>query len=67
LFLKSKNKPIWMPKTMSDATKAVKKVSSVWLAPPWAEPAPSADVVVVAGASLLVVGDDSAVEDILKY
>jgi hypothetical protein len=41
LFRRSKKKPIWMPKTTSEAAKAVTKATRLMPVDPWAEPGPS--------------------------
>ena len=57
LFRKSKKKPIWMPKTTSEAARAVTKATRLIPVESWALPAPSAAEVVASVAARTGDGD----------
>lgn len=56
LFRRSKKKPIWTPKMISEVDRAVRKATMLMPADVWAEPLPesSVDVVVAAAAAVVV-------------
>lgn len=65
LFLRSRKKPIWTPKMMSEVDKAVKKATMLMPADVWAVPLPESeeDAEVPVAALPLVVLDILAVDD----
>lgn len=55
LFLKSRKRPVWMPKTTSEVARAVRKATKLMPEAYWAVPVPPSTLVMAAGALLVVV------------